>query len=300
MIIDTHTHLGDLLYGKDIIFKQNIVSHKSDKELRIWELNDFVADGLFDDMDEQTFLDHMRNGDHARNECATLQNMQRSLNNNNIDKAWVLPVLPNVCFESILAASKLDDRIVPFTSIDYYLSPEQAAEKVINDVRNGAMGLKVHPVLQRKKIHNETLLTVLEEWRKVCKPVIFHTAEYEYFFEDESFRDRADYSNNNEFIQLAKEFPTIPMVAAHGGGPTTHEQILPAAKLDNVYVDLSFQPLVAIKDVIRAFGEDKILFGSDWPWGSQDIPLKLMMEATKNNLDAREKIFFKNPTELVK
>lgn len=52
-------------------------------------------------------------------EYGSLEATQKALDENHIDYAVSLPVMPNSSFEEALAASKLEPRLLPFTSADF-------------------------------------------------------------------------------------------------------------------------------------------------------------------------------------
>ena len=239
------------------------------------------------------------NEEHARNNMATLQNMQRSLDKNGVGQIWVLPILPRVSFEEILAASKLDSRIVPFTGIDFSLG-DSAVEKVLLDVEKGAGGLKVHPILQQRPMDDELVLRVLDAWRKVKKPVIFHTYEYNYYHPEQMQLNSPQFGSNRKFVNLARQFPDLTMIAAHAGGPFNFPEILEGSDLKNFYVDTSFQSEEVIRTFIKSFGPERVLLGSDWPWGYQEAPIRLIKQATDGDPALLSLMLHENATRILK
>lgn len=299
-IIDSHTHLGDILYGKNIIFKQNVRKRDHHNYLDQLEdnLNVFPEEYLTIDpaiLEEtlRNFEESVLNEERARNSTATLQNMQVSMAKNEIASAWVLPVLPHVAFEDILAASKLEPRIVPFTCIDFDLG-SGAGNKILQDVGRGAAGLKIHPILQRKSLLSAEVSEALKVWEETQKPVICHVHRYKYFHPEESFRNAPEYGSSADFLELVAKFPNINFVGAHAGGPADFAQLWEGAELKNLFVDTSFQPAAVIKEFLARFGSKRILYGSDWPWGREDAPIKIVKEACGGNRIIEDHVFHKN------
>lgn len=297
-IIDSHAHLGDILWGKNITFKQNVRKRDYHNFLDLLEDNMMLPPAEYEGVDPVVFDESMLNEEQARNNTATLQNMSKSLDENNISEIWVLPVLPHVGFEEVLAASKLDSRIVPFTCIDFSLGKD-AGKKLLEDVENGAMGLKIHPVLQRKSLLSEEIAEALKVWEETGKPVICHTYAYNYFHEEESFRNTPEFGSNFDFLKLASKFPNINFVGAHSGGPHDFAQLWEGSDLNNVYVDTSFQCAEIVKEFVKRYGEDRVLFGTDWPWGTEATPIKVVEEACEGNVNLEEKIFYRNAEKLM-
>jgi hypothetical protein len=69
--------------------------------------------------------------------------------------------------------------------------------------------------------------------------------------------------------EVALDFPELRIVAGHIGHPWTEEMIGVAWKHDNVYIDTSaylprYYPQ-ALLQFMRSYGQDKVLFGSNFP-----------------------------------
>ena len=70
---------------------------------------------------------------------------------------------------------------------------------------------------------------------------------------------------------LIKDYPDVNIVCAHWGGGLPFYTLMPEVKkaLKNVYFDTAASPLLYSPEIYRQVsqlvGEDKILFGSDWP-----------------------------------
>lgn len=297
-IIDSHTHLGDILYGKNITFKQNVRKRDHHNFLDMLEANAMMPPAEYENVDPQVFEESMLNEEQARNNTATLQNMQKSFEDNQISQAWVLPVLPHVGFEEVLAASRLEPRIVPFTCIDFDLGKD-AGKKLLADVKKGASGLKIHPILQRKSLLCEEIAEALKAWEETGKPVICHTYSYNYFHPEESYRNAPEFGSNLDFLELAARFPNINFVGAHSGGPFDFAQLWEGAELKNVYVDTSFQPAAVVKEFLQRFGNSRVLFGTDWPWGREEAPIKIVLDACGGDTELEDKVFYKNAEALL-
>ena len=224
-ITDSHAHLGDILYGKNITFKQNVRKRDYHNFLDIIEDNMMLLPEEYYDVDPVVFDESVLNEEQARNSTATLQNMMNSLDENNVTEIWVLPVLPHVSFEEILAASKLDERIVPFTCVDFSLGKDAGA-KLLEDVKRGAKGLKLHPILQRVSLLSDEVADALKVWEETGLPVISHTYKYNYFHPEESYMNKPEYGSNFDFLELVSRFGNINFVGAHSGGPKDYGQLL--------------------------------------------------------------------------
>jgi predicted TIM-barrel fold metal-dependent hydrolase len=299
LIIDTHVHLGDVLFGKNITFQQGVVKRDHHCFLEKLENNDNIPYPEMLEADPIVLAESILNEEQARNNAGSLENLAKSLDRNTVDFAWALPIVPNISFEEILAASKLDPRIVPFTGIDFRLG-EAAAEKLARDSENGAGGLKVHPILQRRAMDDPLVFHCLEAWKKTKKPVIFHTYRYEYFHPEQACMNAPDYGSNLNFLRVARHFPELIMIAAHSGGPFDFSEILSGKDMKNLYVDVSFQPADVIRAFIKEFGPERVLFGSDWPWGCQETPIRLIKQAADGDQTVEDLLLYKNALRVAK
>jgi predicted TIM-barrel fold metal-dependent hydrolase len=101
-------------------------------------------------------------------------------------------------------------------------------------------------------------------------PVLVH-AGLIYCNPDDPAGTRTKYCLPIYLDDVAREFPDLKLVVAHGGRPFV-EQTIALSVMPNVYVDVSWSllPLAMWPDLIRpllvAFGPDRIIYGSDANW----------------------------------
>jgi predicted TIM-barrel fold metal-dependent hydrolase len=304
-IIDIHSHLGDILYGKDIILKKGAAVPPSRAE-EIYCANFKLALSRFINTNSRLFelLLNEKTAQAAvkahipRNNACTLENIGKTMDANGVSAMCVLPVHPYVTFEDVLKASNKDNRIIPFTSIDYSLGKD-AGKKLLEDAANGARGLKLHPVIQKRSLLDDETLEALKHWEKTGRPVQPHLGEYYYYPLEDADRQIPEYGRYDEFKELLLRFPDIPFIASHSAGYDWKRLIRDGMKNDNLYLELSFSSRVQLKTYIKKWPADRILYGSDWPWGNPDITLKVI-ELSVKDPGVKEKILFKNAERLLK
>jgi len=71
-------------------------------------------------------------------------------------------------------------------------------------------------------------------------------------------------------------------------------------KFKNVWVDTSFQSPGMIKKLIKTFGPDKVLFASDWPFGSRTVGIKAVKAACGSDKRLADMLFYENTENLLK
>ena len=228
----------------------------------------------------------------------TFKNLQAVLDENAVDYICILPIRPANSFEDYKVASQLDERILPFTCIYQELNVEEAIEKLLNDVQEGARGLKIHPIIQDLDLRSDYVRNILQAWATTGLPVISHCGHVEYGIENQGSPDLA----HPEYLaELAQEMPEINFVGAHCGGCLSWEADYFAKRVGkraNVWVDTSFRGPDDIRWMVEAFGEDKVLFGVDIPFSDMDVSLACVQDS---NLGERviEKILWHNAAELL-
>jgi len=71
-------------------------------------------------------------------------------------------------------------------------------------------------------------------------------------------------------------------------------------KLDNIWVDTSFQSPKNIKRLVNAFGSEKVLFASDWPYGYYGTGIRCVQVACRKDENLFDKLMGKNAENLLK
>ena len=157
----------------------------------------------------------------------------------------------------------------------------------------GFAGAKLHPDFQRFHADDPGVFFLYEALAQARFPLLLHAGD-----------KRHGFSSPQKVAGAAKAFPGLTIVAAHLGGWSQWEdgaRLLPGC--GNVFVDTSsslysLAPGQAL-EIIRAFGAERVLFGTDYPmWDAQD-ELRMLrgLGLTAQELDLilhknAEKLFF--------
>ena len=131
----------------------------------------------------------------------------------------------------------------------------------------GLKGVKMHPDFQKFRIDDEKC----DKIYSLCQgrlPVYLHTGDNRYAF-----------SNPDNMLPILEKYPDLIVVGAHFGGWSCWREA--AEKLSgykNFYVDCSssFDWLTPeqAKELVRAYGADRVLFGTDFPMWSHKKELE--------------------------
>jgi len=300
-IIDVHGHIGDILYpdGGKLIFKTGI---KFPVSFCLWFLTERV-------LYRETLLYKVANKinpmwsvkrERKRNSAATLENLSKSLDGTNIIKCVCAPVAPNVTYDDIFAAYQQERRIIAFTSPDFTLDVNNMQKKLEADLKNGALGVKIHPIIQQVEADSEIVMNAVEIIQSYSKPVLIHVGPANYYLPCENKTRSADFSSIEKIERLVAAFPDVNFIIGHAGLDDFQKVIEIMPKYKNTYVDTSFQYPQSIKDLIAAFGGDRIMFASDWHYGLRKPMIATVYEACKNDAALQKLIFYDNAANLLK
>lgn len=301
-IIDFHAHLGDIfISAKNVIYKQGM--HQSEDmpdPFKIREDRGFK--GPFFEQGSDKALREFIDINHERCRVNSLENLQREMDENGVDYVCVLPIMPALSFEDYKVARMVEPRIIPFTCPDYRLGMD-AGKKLVEDAENGAYALKLHPILYKTALDDPLTEEALKWWAKTGKPMTSHCGAGMYYYpEINSQYATPEFGDLTQLVQCAMRHPEITMVAAHCGGtaPGNIELLAELSRgLDNIYVDTSFRSHEDIELMIELFGPERVLFGTDYPFGSYKGQIEQVMIATEGNQEVRDLVFWKNANRLL-
>jgi len=188
------------------------------------------------------------------------------------DLGIVLPVVTKVSqFRSVNAfAAELcrRDGLVSFGGIhpdDGDIPGHMAEIKAL-----GLPGVKIHPDYQQTSIDDPRYVQIAREAVRLGLILVTHAGV------DDGFPETVHCPPERAARFLDEvyggEEPEEPMIVfAHGGGNRMYDGVIAHLAGRNVYFDLSYIFSCAdpakITEVIRAHGAERILFGSDCPWG---------------------------------
>ncbi|MBR5438060.1 MAG: amidohydrolase [Clostridia bacterium] len=150
----------------------------------------------------------------------------------------------------------------------------------------GLRGVKLHPDFQKVAVDDPRCEKIYE----LCQgdlPLLLHTGDYRY-----------DFSNPDRVLPILEKYPDMTVIGAHFGGWSVWDEAMSKlSSYPNFYVDCS-SSLYALtpekaKELIEAYGEDKILFGVDYPMWSYEDELARLDKIDLSETQ-KEKLFYKN------
>ena len=157
-----------------------------------------------------------------------------------------------------------------------------AVEDIIS---HGLHGVKLHPDMQKFHIDDEHAYPIYALCTEFGLPILMHMGD-----------PRFDYSHPDRLYRVLTDFPALVVVGAHMGGWANWDYACDRlSDFQNLYVDTSSSMATAVKDygiephvtsltpehtasLIRRWGAEKVLFGSDYPMWSQADDLAVFFE----------------------
>ena len=155
----------------------------------------------------------------------------------------------------------------------------------------GLKGVKLHPDIQKFKIDDYRMLKIYE----LCEgklPLLIHTGDHRY-----------DFSNPNRMMPILDIYKDLTVIGAHFGGWSIWEEATEKlSEYKNFYVDCS-SALYAMtperaKELIMAYGTNRVLFGTDYPMWKPEEEIERFMQIELTEKE-REDIFYNNASKLL-
>jgi len=146
---------------------------------------------------------------------------------------------------------------------------ENPAAEIDRITKMGLCGLKIHPDTQYFNMDCDNMMKIYEIIEGKM-PVLIHCGDYRY-----------DYSHPRRLARILDTFPNLTVIAAHFGGWSICDLALEYLEGRNCYLDVSSSMMYTgnkrAKELIRIYGAERMLFGSDYPMWSPKEELERFM-----------------------
>ncbi len=287
-IIDSHVHLGDI-FG---IYPGYSLENRTPGTIYPFKPNGYELMGfrnVYFGKLNYLFKPLIAASARSITKYANLPNLKESMEKTGIERSVVLALEPYVSTESILSVCRKDPNLIPFCSVHPH--DKDKKEKLKRYVEAGCKGLKLHPVIQRVRPDDPATMEVLEEVKQYNIPVLFHVGW--------GSIGKGSYGFIENYKKVLDAFRDITFIFAHIGFYDPFSAMECMSKYDNVYCDTSWQPGGIILKALDRLGEDRIMFGTDWPYNLQKTSLNIVMEITRGKPELRDKILYKNAASIL-
>ncbi|MDR0197218.1 MAG: amidohydrolase family protein [Oscillospiraceae bacterium] len=156
------------------------------------------------------------------------------------------------------SASSSNGFFTGFCSLHPDMTEKELDDEVARVIAMGLKGVKLHPDFQEFKADGARAFKIYEVVGGRL-PFLIHAGDSRY-----------PYSSPKRIAGAAKRFPEMTVIAAHlGGWSEWDDAVSRLADRGNVCVDIS-SSLYALRpekarEYVAAYGEDRVLFGTDYP-----------------------------------
>jgi predicted TIM-barrel fold metal-dependent hydrolase len=298
-VIDAHSHLGDILYagGGRLIAATGVRKRAGIDLVSFAERRGHRRAPVLGKLLYRVTGRLVTRGERARNATATLENFLRSMDEAGVGYSVALPIPPHVRYADLRPYAERNERIVAFAGVDY--SDDDPLAALAADVRAGARGLKLHPIIQKRRLVDPLTLAAVEACGRHGLPVLFHCGISSYYLGRESGREEPRFGCIEDAAELVAAFPAVRFVAGHAGLMEVDDVLRLLGGRDNVWVDTSFQPAATVRKLVATFGAERVLFASDWPYGERQPAVDIVREACRGDAALQRRIFFENAAALL-
>lgn len=156
----------------------------------------------------------------------------------------------------------------------------------------GLKGVKIHPDTQEFNMDDEKMFELYDYLQQNDIPILIHCGDYRY-----------DYSHPKRLKNILGLFPKLTVIGAHFGGWSVFDLAYEYLRDENCYLDTSSSfamiGLKRAKELIRLYGAERMVFGTDFPMWNLKEELDNFMKLGLND-DENELILHKNAERILK
>ncbi len=226
----------------------------------------------------------------------TVSGLEALMNKSGIDAAVVLNIATNAHQQHSVNdfAASINDESHIFSFGSVFPDSEDALYELERIKDLGLKGVKLHPDYQGFFVDDEKMKPIYKKISELGLITIFH-AGLDYGF-------APPYGGTPERMIKALKWLDTPVVAAHWGGVNCCEEVLKHLCGQDIYFDTSFgysmMPKYYAQRIIEKHGTDRMLFGTDTPWHTADMEMRLL-GSLELSTDDMEKIKHINAEKLL-
>jgi len=186
--------------------------------------------------------------------------------------------------------NKYPDNIIPFAILEENINVKDWIKKGVKGFKEHTFGLKI-----QKNNKGEDILA--SETRKNNYKIIA----------DNNLPLLSHFGQNffERIMDIVEYVPDINIIVAHSGYDFINDKInennlKSLTKYDNIYFDISaIKNIEIIKNIFRITGPDKVVWGSDFPYETQELSLKKLFSMNSFSKCDLEKLLYTNILKLL-
>lgn len=144
--------------------------------------------------------------------------------------------------------------------------PKEMEEELKKYAKAGFVGIKLHPVFHNYCVDRENYKLAWEFAQDHSLFILAHS----WLGADPLGRAPASPASPELFLRFIENYPIVPVILAHAGGTYAgvKQTTRMASHYKNVYLDICGwrYSFTWIHELVNQAGEQKIIYGSDFPW----------------------------------
>jgi len=242
----------------------------------------------------------------------TIANVLNNMELGGIDHTIMVNFAPPKIIEdnniwTLNSANASNGKLVPMVSFH----PEMEGsltEHIERYIELGAKGIKMHPMAQGFDVRDERLEELYKKCSEYCFTILIHCGRV-------SNARLNEYSDYECILPIIEKYPKLQIVLAHMADGNIARVLEISKKYDNVYFDTSivitgYPEIIRVNEpswlddnevvaVINEIGADKVIFGSDFPWGSPIPDIKRIMNLKLTD-EQKRLVFSENAKRIFK
>ncbi len=240
-----------------------------------------------------------------------LDNLQHSMDKNNIDYALVLTSYKvtehRPSTTKVIEATRDLDNIFVVAGISFLNYKEKDLRELSDYLKEGLVkGLKLYPGYEPFYPHDQRCQVLYDLAVEYNVPVMFHSGD------TYTPKGKVRYAHPLHIDDVAVDNPNMKIVICHVGNPWIRDCMEVVYKNANVYADFSglvlgdfsqrFEKFMRkqLEEMILYAGEPKyLLYGTDWPISSMESYINFMKDLKLTPAN-KELIMWKNAASLFK
>lgn len=226
----------------------------------------------------------------------TVSGLLSAMHDSGTDISVVLNIATNAAQQDNVNrfAAEINDRKNLFAFGSCFPSAPDALHQLEKIKEYGLLGVKLHPDYQGFDADDPKMLPIYRKISELGLITVFHAGV--------DFGFNPPYGGTPEKLLRALSHFDTPVIAAHWGGLCCGEAVLRYLCGTKIYFDTSFgyssMPKYYAQKIIEKHGTDKILFGTDTPWHTVQMEMRLLNSLGLSK-EETDKITFKNAEKLL-
>jgi hypothetical protein len=160
----------------------------------------------------------------------------------------------------------------------------------------GFKGFKLHADYQAFFVDERRIFPFYEAVKAEGMPILFHVGV-------DPGLPQIVHATPKRLARVRREFPQLPIIAAHLGGTDLYEETEEYLLGTDIYLDTSFvlqeMPMALLKRFFTKHSVERFLFGTDSPWTDQREELEFFLSLPFLTVAAKEKVTGLNAAQLL-